>query len=471
MNQVLSGGTAVTDEMAEKLDIRISGGCIAAMGRGIGQPGDEILDVSGCYLFPGGIDPHTHFDLAVGGTVTADDFASGTRAALTGGTTTILDYATQSRGGSLAAALTLWRQKAEKVSFTDYGFHMALCDCGRTVLEELPGLAEAGVSSLKLYMAYKNTMQIDDAAMFRVMRTCRRLGQLLCLHCENGDIIDEMVSEAKVAGKNSPAQHAWTRPDIAEAEAVNRALCLSELTGCRLYVVHVSSARALERILTAKGQALPVAAETCPQYLLLDETVYGLPGFEGAKYVMSPPLRTKVNQATLWRELEQGGIDCVGSDHCSFNFAGQKTLGHEDFSRIPNGIPGAENRFGLIYTYGVVSGRINLQRFVSITSTAAAKIFGLYPRKGTLQIGSDADIVVWDPAVRDRISATRQFQRVDYNPYEGLEQVGAARHVFLRGKPVITNGKIAAGPQGIFLPRPVFVSGEDSGCTVLPSMG
>lgn len=464
MNKLLCGGTVVTAEKTEKLDIRICGEKIVAMGLGIGHPEDEILDVSDCFLFPGGIDPHTHLDLDVGSAVTADDFASGSRAALSGGTTTILDYATQSRQGSLTAALNCWHQKADKFSFVDYGFHMALCDCNSDVLEELRRLPDSGVTSVKLYLAYKNTMQVDDSALFKTMRICRDKDILLCLHCENGDMVEELAAEAKAAGRLSPDQHAVTRPEAVEAEAVNRAICMTEVTGCRLYVVHVSSARALALIKDARSKNLPVLAETCPQYLLLDESLYRLPDFESAKYVMSPPLRSRENQAALWQGLANGDIACIGSDHCSFFFDGQKTIGRNDFSRIPNGIPGVENRFGLLYTYGVATGRISLQTFVAATSTTSAKVFGLYPRKGNLAVGCDADIVVWDPSERVTIQAATQIQRVDYNPYEGFELAGAIRQVFLRGHHVLKHGKVCDMPQGKFLPRFATASREGMEC-------
>ena len=460
MGRVLRGGTVVTTEKTDKLDIRIIGERIAEIGNGLDSAGDNILDVSGCYLFPGGIDPHTHFDLDVGSTVTADDFASGSRAALSGGTTTVIDYATQSRGGSLKDALSLWHRKADNVSFADYGFHMALCDCNDAVLQELRSLPAAGVASVKLYLAYKNVMQVDDASLLKVMRICREQGIVVCLHCENGDIIAELISEAKRSGRFEPAQHAACRPEAVEAEAVYRAICLAELTGCKLYVVHVSTGRALSLIAASRQRGRKVWAETCTQYLLLDESRYTLPGFESAKYVMSPPLRNKNNQAVLWQGIAKGELSCVGSDHCSFNFIGQKELGRNDFSRIPNGIPGVENRFGLLYTFGVAAGQIDLQAFVAATSTAAAKIFGLFPRKGILAVGSDADIVVWDPEVRRTIQAKTQLQNVDYNPYEGFEQIGRVRHVFLRGHHVLQDGKIVCGPLGKYVPRQTMVSEE-----------
>ena len=303
-------------------------------------------------------------------------------------------------------------------------------------------------------------MQVDDASLLKVMRICRAQDIVVCLHCENGDIIAELIAEAKLGGRFEPARHPESRPEAVEAEAVYRAICLAELTGCKIYVVHVSSGRALSLIDAARQKGLPVRAETCTQYLLLDESRYALPGFEAAKYVMSPPLRNKGNQAALWQGIAEGGLSCVGSDHCSFNFIGQKELGRDDFSRIPNGIPGVENRFGLLYTFGVVAGRIDLHSFVTAVSTAAAKIFGLYPRKGILAPGSDADIVVWDPDIIQTIQAKTQLQKVDYNPYEGLDQVGRARHVFLRGRHVLSDGVIQGKASGKYLPRQKAIYGE-----------
>lgn len=454
MGIVLKGGIVVNADSVERQDLRINGPVIDRLGFGLETDGDEVIDVAGCYLFPGGIDPHTHFDLEVGSTITADDFITGSKAALIGGTTTVIDYATQSRGGSLAEALSIWHGKARGKCFTDYGFHLALCDCREEILYELETLSQThGVTSIKLYMAYKDVMQVDDASLLRVMRVCREQGLRVCLHCENGDIIDELVREAKHVGRMTPEQHAATRPEIVEAEAVFRGICLAEITGCPLYIVHVSTTWALSLIRNAQRRGLPVTAETCPQYLLLDESCYEKINFEAAKYVLSPPLRSSRNQAGLWQGLADGSFSCVGSDHCSFNWHGQKELGRTDFSRIPNGAPGVENRFGLLYTFGVASGRLSLQEFVRVTSANAARLFGLYPRKGVLGAGSDADIVIWDPTRRSVISAATQTQNVDYNAYEGLVQDGAARHVFLRGQPVVKDGVLRAVPLGEYLPR------------------
>ena len=463
MGIVLTGGTIVNSDNIEQADLRIEGEIVERVGRDLAVAGDEVVNVAGCYLFPGGIDPHTHFDLDTGAAVTADDFYTGSRAALSGGTTTVIDYATQSRGGSLAAAMTEWHGKARVGSFTDYGFHMAMCDCREEVLAELAELPRVhGVSSVKLYLAYKDVLQVDDASLLKVMRVCREQGLRVCLHCENGDVIAQRVSDAKKAGRTTPDQHAATHPEAVEAEAVYRALCLAEIADCPLYIVHVSTGRALRLIQAAQQQGQLVTAETCPQYLLLDESFYRQPGFEAAKYVMSPPLRHPGNQPILWQGLADHSLSCVGSDHCSFNFAGQKELGRQDFSRIPNGAPGVENRFGLLYTHGVASGRLSLTDFVAVGSTNAAKLFGLYPRKGFLGAGGDADIVVWDPVPRGRISVRTQLQNVDYNAYEGMEQVGAARQVWLRGNLVVRDGRVQSGPLGRYLPRRRATNGEGS---------
>ncbi len=332
MGIVLKNGIIVNSDSTERLDLRIDGSVVDRMGLDLALADDEVVDVAGCYLFPGGIDPHTHFDLDTGSTVTADDFTSGSRAALAGGTTTVLDYATQPRGDSLAAALSIWHRKARGKSFTDYGFHVAMIDCKESILRELAELPlRQGVASVKLYMAYKDILQVNDGDLLKVMRICRKRGLRVCLHCENGDIIQELVREATATGKNSPLQHALTRPEAVEVEAVNRAICLAEITGCPLYIVHVSSGRAGDIIREAQRRGLSVTAETCPQYLLLDETCYEKAGFEAAKYVMSPPLRSRDNQERLWQALKDGALACVGSDHCSFNLARAKRTGPARF--------------------------------------------------------------------------------------------------------------------------------------------
>ncbi|WP_425058899.1 D-hydantoinase [Sporomusa carbonis] len=465
---ILTGGTVVTAVDCYRADVRIDGEKITAIGYKVQQPGDECIDARDCYLFPGGIDPHTHFDLPVGATITADDFASGTRAAAVGGTTTVLDFATQNRGESLARAVANWHAKATGNSYVDYGFHLAVSELSPGVLEEMACLPHtAGITSVKLYMAYKDVLQVDDGTLLRMLLLAKELGMLVCVHCENGDIIDVLVTEAKAQGRTAPKYHALTRPVAAEREATARAVCLAEVAGAPLYVVHVSSAAALDVIREARGKGLAIYAETCPQYLLLDESCYQTQDFSAAKYVMSPPLRPAANQAALWAGLCEGSLATTGSDHCSFNLVGQKELGRDDFSRIPNGGPGVENRFGLLYTYGVAAGKLTLNQFVAVTATNAAKLFGLFPQKGTLAVGSDADIVVWDPAVKTTISAGTQLQQVDYNLYEGMTQIGKARHVFLRGQHIVNDGRLTDdAPAGRYLMRRPYAAGGDSRVSV-----
>lgn len=458
MATILAGGRVITAVDCYQADVRIEGEKIVAIGQHVDQAGDIHIDARGCFLFPGGIDPHTHFDLPVGETTTADDFISGTQAAAVGGTTTIIDFATQNKGESLRQALVNWHEKAHGKSYVDYGFHLAVSDLSQSVLEEMTTLTEhAGVASIKLYMAYKNILQVDDHALLQVLQLAEKNGLLVCVHCENGDVIDLLVQQARAKGYSEPKYHALTRPITVEREATARAICLAEIAGAALYVVHVSSEAALRTIEEGRSRGLAIYGETCPQYLLLDESYYDTKDFSAAKYVMSPPLRSADNQAALWTGLGNGALSTVGSDHCSFNLKGQKELGSKDFSKIPNGGPGVENRFALLYTYGVVTGKINLNQFVAMTSTNAAKIFGLYPRKGTIAVGSDADIVIWDPAAESTISAKTQQQRVDYNLYEGTHQIGKPRHVFLRGRSIVTDGILNdAAPGGCYLRRKAY---------------
>lgn len=463
MATVLTGGTVVTAADCYRADVRMEQGRITQIGESVAEGGDQQVDAAGCYLFPGGIDPHTHFDLPVGDTTTADDFASGTAAAAAGGTTTVLDFATQHKGETLQQALANWQRKAAGHCYVDYGFHLAISDWNAAIQAEMTAVIEQGVSSFKLYMAYKNVLQVDDGVLLAAMRTARQHGALICLHCENGDVIAALVQEAVARGQTGPEYHALTRPALLEGEAVNRAVCLARLAQAPLYVVHVSCAEALRVLQEAQERGWPVYGETCPQYLLLDEACYQKPDFEAAKYVMSPPLRPAANQVFLWQGLADGNLLTTASDHCSFNFKQQKELGRSSFQCIPNGAPGVENRFGLLYTYGVAAGKLSLNQFVAVTSTNAAKLFGLYPAKGTLAVGSDADIVVWDPAEKRVITARDQVQRVDYNAYEGFMQTGNARAVFLRGRQIAANGRLLdAAPAGRYLKRSRFASNRMS---------
>ena len=451
---VLTGGIIVTAADCYQADIRLAGEKIVAIGNDIAQTEDKVISVDGCYLLPGAIDPHTHFDMPAGTMTTADDFISGTTAAVVGGTTTIIDHITQEKGESLFTALAKWHAKAAGKSYADYGFHMGITDYHNQVPAEMTGLVQReGVTSFKLYTAYKY-LRVNDGEILQALQHSKELGALSCVHCENGDVIDVLIRQAKEQGCRGPKCHPLTHPALTEEEATARVIMLAQLAEAPVYIVHLSCAGALREVMVAKARGLAVYAETCPQYLLLDDSCYEEAGFAGAKYVMSPPLRKPEDQAALWLGLKNGALDTVGTDHCSFNYQGQKEVGQEDFSKIPGGAPGVEHRLGLLYTYGVKTGKISLPQLVALSSTNAAKLFGLYPRKGTLAVGSDADIVVWDPRQSVVISAASHSQRVDYTPYEGWQQAGKAVQVFLRGQQIVAEGNICqTSPQGQYLFR------------------
>ena len=429
------------------------------------QPEDQVINVDGCLILPGGIDPHTHFDLPMGTFSTADNFLSGSKAAVLGGTTTILDYATQFKGETLKTGLKNWHTKADGKSYVDFGFHMAITDWNDQVAQEMTDLVhKEGVPSFKLYMAYKNILQVDDGALLQALHQAGECEALVCVHCENGDVVDFLVKEARAQGKTAPYFHPLTRPAEAEAEATNRVIALAQIAKAPLYIVHLTCSGALQAVVDAKRRGSEVYAETCPQYLLLDDSYYQSEGFNGAKYVISPPLRSVDNQETLWSGLQTGILDTVATDHCAFNYKGQKDLGLNDFSKIPSGAPGVETRLGLLYTYGVMTGKLTLNEFVALTSTNAAKLFGLFPRKGTIAPGSDADLVVWDPQASSTITVGTLHQQVDYTPYEGFNQKGQAKHVFLRGQQVVKDCQLQESrPTGIYLSRKPFLKRKVGG--------
>ncbi|MDU3335838.1 dihydropyrimidinase [Paraclostridium bifermentans] len=456
MGLILQGGTIVTDIKSYKADVRIENEKIAEIGSDLFKEGDEIVPINGCYLVPGGIDTHTHFDLDVGTTITADNFETGTKAAIVGGTTTILDFATQSKGNTLNDGLREWHDKSSGRCYSDYGFHMAITDWNDTTSKEMEDMINEGVTSFKMYMAYKDTLQVDDGIIFKALKRAKELGVLIGFHCENGDIISELINECKKNNQLSPKYHKLSRPSDVEVEATYRLMKIAKTANAPVYVVHLSSKDALEEVKKARLDGVKVYTETCPQYLLLDDKLYDLDGFESAKYVMSPPLRTKVDNEALWKALDEGDIDAIGTDHCSFNYKGQKDIGITDFSKIPNGGPGVEHRMGLLYTYGVKEGKISMNKFVELTSTKAAKLFGMYPQKGSIEVGSDADIVVIDPEIKNTISAEDQTQNTDYTPYEGYEVDCQFRHVFLRGIEIIKEGKLTVEhPTGKYIVRTI----------------
>jgi len=449
--------TAVDDYMG---DVFIENETITHIGKSLDMEADEILDASGKYLFPGGLDPHTHLDMPFGGTVSADDFETGTRAAAHGGTTTLIDFAIQTKGQSTLEALDTWHAKAEGKTAIDYGFHMIVTDLEDDRVHEMKMLADEGVTSYKLFMAYPGVLYVDDGTIYRAMRKAGENGTVVCMHAENGIVIDEIVKRALAEGKTEPKYHALTRPTRMEAEGVHRAISIAEVANVPVYIVHLSSSDALEQVMLARNRGVHAFAETCPQYLFLDHSYYEQEGFEGAKYVMTPALREKWNQDELWKGLKFGDLQSISTDHCPFCFKDQKTLGIDDFSKIPNGGPGVENRMSLVFNGGVNSGRISLNKFVELTSTAAAKTFGLFPKKGTIAVSSDADIVIFDPNRKETISvgnSCTHHMRVDYNAYEGFEVTGFTETVLSRGKIIIKDCEyMGKKGDGQFLKRGLY---------------
>jgi dihydropyrimidinase len=454
LRTLVRGGTVVTAADIYRGDVLVVDEKIAALGTSLDGPADRTIDASGKYVIPGGIDVHTHLDMPFGGTTSADDFASGTIAAAHGGTTSVVDFAIQYKGQTLRQAWDAWMKKADGKAAIDYGFHMIITDLPDAVEREMDAMVEAGITSFKLFMAYRGVLMLDDGSIFRALLRTAGNGGTICMHAENGDVIDVLVKRALAEGKTEPRYHALTRPPRAEAEATHRAIALAEMAGVPLYVVHLSAAEALEQVTLARDRGLPAYAETCPQYLFLSYANYEEPGFEGAKYVMSPPLRAMGNEEKLWRGLAGNDLQAVSTDHCPFCMKEQKELGRGDFSKIPNGAPGIETRMSLLFDGGVKAGRITLNRFVELTSTSPAKIFGLFPRKGTIAPGSDADLVIFDPEKKHTLSAKTHHMKVDYNPYEGREVTGQADTVVSRGRVIVEKGEfVGKAGGGSFLKR------------------
>ena len=448
MGTIIRGGTVVTATDTYPADVLIEGEIISTIGGHIPDAGHSVVDADGAYVFPGGIDPHTHLDMPFGGTVTADDFETGTRAAALGGTTTIVDFALHTRGDSLHNALATWHAKAGGKACIDYGFHLTIADGRDETMAEIPKIIdEQGVNSFKVFMAYKHVLQVDDETIFKTLQACAKAGGLVQVHAENGDVIEVTTKQALAAGKTEPKWHALTRPVECEGEATNRAIRLAEIAKAPLYVVHVSSAMAADSISEGRKRGLPIYGETCPQYLVCDFSDYERPDFEGAKYVLSPPIRDKWNQAVLLGKLKNLELHSFGSDHCSFNLCGQKDLGKNDFSKIPNGAPTIEDRLSILYEVGVNRGVLGLNNFVALGCTNPAKFFGLFPRKGTIAVGSDADIVIWDPKVQRTISAKTHHMNVDNSVFEGMVIAGSPRYVFSRGRMVADRGQFT-GEKG-----------------------
>src|SRR5947209_1341697 len=438
---LIRNGTLVTAERTFAADILVDGEKIRDIAPGLpAGTADRVIDASGMLLLPGGIDAHTHLDMPFGGTTSSDDFETGTRAAAFGGTTTLIDFAIQPKGTKMRDALDIWWKKADGRASIDYGLHMIVTDLGEAGLEDMDSMVADGVASFKLFMAYPGVLMVDDATIFQSLSRTAKNGALICMHAENGGVIDVIVRRALAAGKTAPIHHALTRPVTAEAEAVHRAIAMAEIAGVPVYIVHLSSEDALNQVREARDRGIPAFAETCPQYLLLNIDEMNKPGFESAKYVFTPPLREKHHPPKLWEGLKHDHLQVVSTDHCPFCFADQKSLGKDDFTKIPNGGPGIENRLQLLYHHGVNLGRLSVNRFVELVATTPAKLFGLYPRKGALAPGSDADIVIWDPNADHTITAKTHHMRVDYSMFEGFTVKGNARLVMSRGEVLVDGG-------------------------------
>jgi dihydropyrimidinase len=455
MSILIKNGRVITAADDYLADILIEGEKVTTIGKDLKVQADETVDAKGKYVIPGGIDPHTHLDMPFGGTTSSDDFETGTLAAAFGGTTTLVDFAIQTKGESTLKGLDTWHAKAEGKATIDYAFHMIVTDMPDERLPEMRKLADQGVTSYKLFMAYPGVLYVDDGTLYRAFRQAGENGTRICMHAENGIVIDEIIKAAVKDGKVEPKWHALTRPTRMEAEGVHRAIAIAEVANVPLHIVHLSSSDALEQVKLARMRGVDVQAETCPQYLFLDQSYYEKPGFEGAKWVMTPALREKWNQDVLWQGLRFGHLALVATDHCPFCFKEQKELGRESFTKIPNGAPGVENRLTLLYQ-GVLGGHYDLNRFVEISSTAAAKTFGMFPKKGTIAVGSDADIVVFDPEKRVTISANNpdtHHMRVDYSAYEGFEVQGYPETVLSRGRVIVKNRKAETTRGGRFVKR------------------
>lgn len=459
MATLIKNGKIVQSDKTFCADILIEEEKIVKISEKIHAEGCEVIDANGCFIFPGFIDTHTHFDLDTGTTKTSDDFNTGTKAAIMGGTTTVLDFATQDKGCTLKKAYDVWTEKAENNSFCDFGFHMAIVDYNDDVEKEMEEILEMGMPSFKLYMAY-DALRVNDGEIYKALRRSKEIGGIIGFHCENGDIINTLIKESTEKGEKTPYYHPRSKPPEIEGEATERVIAIADMVNAPLYIVHVTCREALLKIEDAKAQGIEVYGETCPQYLLLDISKYGEEddeSFEAAKYVLSPPLRKEKNQHILWEGIRRDVIDFIGTDHCSFNFKGQKDLGINDYSKIPNGIPGVEHRFSLIYTEGVKKKKITINKMVEILATNPAKFFGMYPLKGEILEGSLADIVIYDPEENWTITSENQHQNVDYTPYEGFNVSGKIKHVFLRGNHVVEDGNmILEKPIGKFIKRKKF---------------
>jgi dihydropyrimidinase len=461
MGTLFKNGTVINAGDSFQADVLVEGEKVVLIGQTIPGQGHQVVDAKGKYLMPGGIDVHTHLELPFGGTVSSDDFCTGHAAAAFGGTTTHLDFVIQPKGGSLHDGLADWHRKADPKAQIDYGFHLAITDLRPEVMKEIPSLVADGVTSLKLFMAYKGVFQVDDATLFRAMMTAAEHGMLIMVHAENGDVVADLIDKYLKEGKTDPVYHAYSRPPAVEGEATGRAVALAGIAGCPLYVVHMTCEESVEQLRMGRARGLPVMGETCVQYLFLTVDDLKKPNYEGAKFVCSPPIRTEKDQQVLWNALRDRTLQVVSTDHCPFWFEGGvkgriagKELGKGNFAKIPNGLPVIEDRMKIMWHYGVNEEHFDANRFVEITATNPAKIFGLYPRKGTIAVGSDADIVVWDPKKRETVSAKTHHMNVDYNLFEGRKINGGPETVFLRGQKIVDGEQwLGHMGQGQFLKR------------------
>ena len=459
MSVLIKGGRVITAADDYVGDVYIENGTVTLIGESLDQAADKVIDAAGKYVIPGAIDPHTHIEMFFGGTTTCDDFTSGTTSAAFGGTTSLIDFCMQAPGTSFAQALENYHEKIDRCKpVIDVGFHIGVTDLreGGT-LADLAKLPDEGITSYKLFMAYKGAVMVDDETLFKTMETAAETGALIMIHAENGDAIDIIVRRAVEEGKTEPIWHARTRPMETEAEATNRGIQLARVAGAPLYVVHVSCLPAIEPIQLAREKGWNVHGETCTQYLFIDESKLDQPGFEGGKYIYTPPPRPKEHQEHLWKALGSDVLSVLSTDHCPFNWPEQKAINGEEFQKVPNGGPGIENRLHMLHEFGVRTGRISMNRFVELTSTNVAKLFGLYPRKGTIAPGSDADIVVWDPEKKLTISAKTHHSNVNYNLFEGTKVTGAPEVVLVRGQVIVENDELVAQPgAGQFIKRARF---------------
>lgn len=458
MGITIKNGLVITSSGGFRTDVRIEGEKIKTIGIGVEEEGDEVINAEGMYVMPGGIDVHTHLDMPFMGTTSSDDFETGTRAAVFGGTTSIIDFIVPTRGQSLIDAFREWQAKSEGKAVIDYGFHCCIPELTDKTFEEMEELMNNGVTSFKLFTAYPNVFMLDDGSIYRVLKWSSKTGALIQFHCENGLAIAEIVKEMIEEGKTDPVYHALSRPSCLEGEATNRVLVLAECAGANVYIVHLTCVEALDAVRNARLRGIHAFAETCPQYLYLSVDDLARPGFEGAKFVCSPPLRERFHADKLWGGLESGDLAAVATDHCPFYFKGQKEMGRGDFRKIPNGLPAIETRVMLVFQ-GVVDGKLSLHRFVDVVSTGPARIFGLYPKKGAIMPGSDADLVVWNPEKEVDLSVANLHMRVDYSLYEGMKVKGGPEKVFIRGK-LVVDGRNFLGKagEGRYLRRDKFIA-------------